>query len=195
MTLSLPLTSDSRTQLAHRLNEHVHQLLVLEWQLRQAHWNTRGAWFFARHELFERIADDTRHQIDSLAERVGALGHAVEMRPRVVVEGVLPPLPSGLHRGETFLEHLTHHSVELAARIRTTLDTARTLGDPVTDDLLTETTRVLEKNIWFLRSHLDTTGDSAATQAATPPPIPIQGANTARPAPRVSKLAHALTEH
>ena len=72
----LPMTTETRLRLATALNNNLHDLLLMEWQLRQAHWNTRGSWFFARHELFEQIGDHVHAQADNVAERIGALGYA-----------------------------------------------------------------------------------------------------------------------
>ena len=176
MTLAFPLSASSRAQLATNINQLVHQLLLSEWQLRQAHWNTRGAWFFARHELFERLGDSTREVADTLAERVGALGHPVEMNPVNVVSRAPSPLPSGLHPGETFLRGIAQHMVGIAADLRQCNDTATKLDDPVTADILSGAARELERNLWFLRSHMRPMQPLGAepTRLPTPPPVPAE---------------------
>lgn len=170
MSLALPLSASSRAQLARELNHVVHQLLLAEWQLRQAHWNTRGAWFFARHELFERISDTTSELVDTLAERIGALGHAVEMRPKVIVGAAPDPLPSGLQSGETYLQGIAQHLVRVATDLRSCTDSAEKLHDPVTADISTGAAQKVEHALWFLRSHLPPVTPLTADPATLPKP-------------------------
>lgn len=177
MSLALPLSASSRAQLARELNHVVHQLLLAEWQLRQAHWNTRGAWFFARHELFERISDTTSELVDTLAERIGALGHPVEMRPMVIAGAAPEPLPSGLQSGETFLQGIAQHLVRVAADLRGCNDSADKLHDPVTADIATGAAQKVEHALWFLRSHLPPVTPLTTEPATLPkPPASSDGA-------------------
>ena len=197
MTLPFALPSSSRKQLALDLTRHVHHLLLLEWQLRQAHWNTRGPWFFARHELFEKVGDVCRSQLDILAERVGALGHAVEMRPDVVTRSAPPVMPDGLCRGETYIEYLTHAVVRIVHELRSSVDVARALSDSVTEDILTETIRTFEKQTWLLRRHLrpdDSTQPSASTMRA-PSPRPTKTDGEAAVGKSMATVPMAIAAH
>ena len=56
----LPITQETRSHLAPALNRTLHEVLMTGWQLERAHRNTRGAWFFARHQLFDRVSEHLR---------------------------------------------------------------------------------------------------------------------------------------
>ena len=164
----LPMSTDIRARLARSLNQNLHELLLLEWQTRLAHWNTRGSWFFARHELFQKIGQDLNRSADMVAERVGSLGYAADSRIMNPSETAMPTVSSGLQRGDTFLQELTRNLVRASESLRSTLDEAEKLGDPITADLATEVTRMVEKDAWFLRSHLDPLDEVAANVASLP---------------------------
>lgn len=165
----LPMSTDVRARLATALNRNLHQIMLLEWQLRQAHWNTRGSWFFARHELFEQVGGRLYEAADLVAERIGALGYAAEADPLMVRQDALPMVSPGLQSGDIFLDELTRNMVRLSQSLRDTLDDANKLGDPITEDLVTEVARNTEKDAWFLRSHLD--GGQRSPQALTKVPV------------------------
>jgi len=56
------------------LNQHLADMTDLYSQIKQAHWNVKGMQFFQLHELFDRLADEVRDQVDLIAERSTALG-------------------------------------------------------------------------------------------------------------------------
>lgn len=184
----LPMSTDVRVRLATALNRNLHQLMLLEWQLRQAHWNTRGSWFFARHELFEQVGRHLHEAADMVAERVGALGYAAEADPLMIQQDSLPMVSPGLQSGDVFLEELTRNMVRLSASLRDTLDDARKLGDPITEDLVTEVTRTAEKDAWFLRSHLDSR-DRAPQALSKVPVLPLSDGATREEKRRTAREA------
>ncbi len=66
--------ADVRQKLIELLNQQLADTLDLYTQTKQAHWNVKGTGFFQLHELFDQLASDVFGFIDTIAERVTALG-------------------------------------------------------------------------------------------------------------------------
>ena len=57
------------------LNEFLCDLEVMNVKLQNYHWNVRGKGFFITHEKLEEYYDETREQIDEVAEHILSLGY------------------------------------------------------------------------------------------------------------------------
>ena len=68
------LPAGSRTKVVELLNARLADAIDLGTQTKHAHWNVKGANFIALHELFDKLAESVEDQIDTIAERVTALG-------------------------------------------------------------------------------------------------------------------------
>ena len=68
----LPL--NTRTRVVKLLNARLADAIDLGTQVKHAHWNVKGPNFIALHELFDKLAEATEDQIDTIAERATALG-------------------------------------------------------------------------------------------------------------------------
>ena len=63
-----------RQSMIELLNERLVDVIDLELQAKQAHWNIKGPNFVGLHELFDRVALQAREYADEIAERAVALG-------------------------------------------------------------------------------------------------------------------------
>src|SRR3954452_15760183 len=68
------LPASVRTPIVILLNNRLADAIDLGTQAKQAHWNVKGPNFIALHELFDQIAEHIEDHIDTLAERITALG-------------------------------------------------------------------------------------------------------------------------
>src|ERR1700694_6225935 len=68
------LSKNIRAKSVAVLNRHLAAAIDLHAQVKQAHWNVRGATFIAIHELFDKVADAVEGYSDTIAERAGARG-------------------------------------------------------------------------------------------------------------------------
>src|SRR5436190_14744393 len=64
----------ARAELNALLNQRLADVLDLQLQLKQAHWNVKGPHFIGLHELFDKISEEVESYSDSIAERVVQLG-------------------------------------------------------------------------------------------------------------------------
>ena len=68
------LPAGTRTKVIELLNARLADAIDLGTQTKHAHWNVKGPNFIALHELFDKLAENVEEHIDTLAERVTALG-------------------------------------------------------------------------------------------------------------------------
>ncbi len=124
--------------------------------VRMAHWTVRGPQFAALHALFETFYNQLGQETDDLAERVVQLGGTPEGTTQLVGQkSRLAPYDAGLRAGLDHVTALRQRYAALAATTRSAIDTAAEAGDADTADLLTGTSRVLDKALWMLEAHLD----------------------------------------
>jgi len=149
----LPL--ETRTKVCKLLNERLSDLIDLKLQTKQAHWNVKGPNFIALHELFDDIADVLEPLIDATAERLTALGGVAEGTvPVIAKRSSLPAYPLDISAGLAHVDALATSFAAAAKATRKSIDEADELGDADTADLFTGASRELDKQLWFLESHL-----------------------------------------
>jgi starvation-inducible DNA-binding protein len=148
------LSENIRTQAVDLLNKHVAAAIDLHAQVKQAHWNVRGPGFIAIHELFDKVAADVEDYSDLLAERARALGGEARGTVQVAAErSFLVPYPLGV---ADVAQHVFAVAGALAAfgqSARDAIDEASKFGDADTADVLTEVSRGIDQQLWFVESH------------------------------------------
>jgi starvation-inducible DNA-binding protein len=83
------LPVEIRSKLCQFMNERLADLIDLQLQTKQAHWNVKGPQFIALHLLFDEIAGELPEHVDTLAERVAL---PKERWPPSVREPSWPPI-------------------------------------------------------------------------------------------------------
>ena len=156
---TVPLSSvdpDVAAGVAQFLAPVVIDLTALATDGKQAHWHVRGANFQAVHELLDSVVDHAREWADLAAERVVALGLPIDARTRTVgAKATTPDMAEGFLPADEAI-------AEIVAEIDATLVTVRTAVtelaelDPVSQDVVIEIARGLDKDRWFLSAHLST---------------------------------------
>ena len=144
-----------RIPLVVLLNQALAELIDLQLQAKQAHWNVKGPNFIALHELFDTVAADAAAFADSVAERIAALGGQAEGTISVVGRRTtLPAYPVEIVAGRDHVDALSNSMAVVGKSIRGAIDRAVELDDADTADLFTEVSRELDKKLWFVESHL-----------------------------------------
>jgi starvation-inducible DNA-binding protein len=101
----IDLGVEIRYQVIDILNKTLAASLDLKTQIKQAHWNVKGANFLQLHELFDTMATEMEGYVDMVAERVTALGGTAFGTARIAAsESILPEYPLDAVDG---IEHLT----------------------------------------------------------------------------------------
>lgn len=144
-----------RSQSVEVLNKHLAASIDLHAQTKQAHWNVRGPNFIAIHELFDRVSEQVELFSDMLAERAGGLGGPAHGTVQVAASNsfLIPYAP--LIADEA--SHVFAVAGALAAfgqSVRDSSLAAAKFGDADTADLLTEISRGIDQQLWFVESHM-----------------------------------------
>ena len=145
-----------RIEMVALLNQMLADTIDLRLQVKQAHWNVRGIHFQALHELFDEVAEHLPDYTDAMAERAGTLGGAAIGTVTEVAKATrLNAMPTAFLDASEALEAVKSRVAFVANEARKGVDTAAEYGDEVTADVLTEVTRGLDQQLWFVESHLD----------------------------------------
>ena len=151
----IDLPAEVREQMISLLNQHLADTFDLYSQAKQAHWNVKGPEFFQLHELFDKLADEALGYVDLIAERVTALGGtAAGTVGMSAATSRLDEYPLDVSRGLSSIEALVGAYASLAETARVAIETAEHVSDADTADLFTEVSRGLDKSLWFLEAHL-----------------------------------------
>ena len=151
---SIDIPAEQREQLAKILNQVLADLTDLASQTRQAHWNVRGSFFYSLHKLFDDLTDSVEGYLDSVAERVTALGGLAQGTVRLAAgRSQLKELPTNLEGDLEFVQALSERYAQITASVRISIENAQNLNDTGTADLLTGLSRHLDKSLWLLDAH------------------------------------------
>ena len=149
------LPANTRTRVIELLNARLADAIDLGAQSKHAHWNVKGPNFIALHELFDKVAESLEEHIDTIAERVTALGGTAHGTLATVARATtLKPYPPDLAEGLAHVDALSAALADFGAKVRAGIDEATRLGDADTADLFTGISRENDKYLWFLEAHL-----------------------------------------
>jgi starvation-inducible DNA-binding protein len=121
-------------------------------QLKQAHWNVRGALFVAIHAQLDAFVDTARAAGDEIAERIVTLGVPADGLVQTVARHTrLKPVRTGFLATQEVVEEVSNRILVLIHGLREGIRvTAET--DPVSQDVLIGVTAQWEKHLWMLQS-------------------------------------------
>jgi starvation-inducible DNA-binding protein len=152
------LPAVARAEISDLLNQRLADCIDLQTQCKQAHWNVKGPSFIALHKLFDEINEEVEEYVDLLAERVVQLGGIAEGTARVVAErsslDVYPLVDSG---GPQHVESLSIALAGFGRSVRLGIEEMNELGDADGADILTQISRGIDKALWFVEAHQQST--------------------------------------
>ena len=120
--------------------------------IKQLHWNVIGPNFRPIHLHMDEIHEEVLEAIDSVAERLSAVGHSPNGRLVSVGKSTeLTDVPEGFLRDSEVLLHASERTRELIGLIRSRMDAIEDV-DTVTADLLHQIVQSLEKHHWMLQA-------------------------------------------
>lgn len=144
-----------RDVVAHDLAPLLADATDLTLQAKQAHWNVRGPNFMQLHELFDSVYEHAGEWADSIAERMAQLGSAVPGTLQAAHAGTrLTPYPLDLTGEKPHVERVAAALAQYGESMRAAIDSFTAHGDTATADLATEIVRAIDKDLWFVESHL-----------------------------------------
>ncbi len=149
------LPARSRARLETLLNQRLADAIDLAAAFKQAHWNVKGPQFIALHGLFDQVHGAIEAHVDTLAERIAALGGTALGTIAAVARGSsLAPYPETLRAGPAHLVALVERMADFGRKLRAAIAAAERLGDAGTADLCTAISRDADQQLWLLEAHL-----------------------------------------
>ena len=150
------LPSNTKTTIIDIANTALAAIIDLALATKQAHWNLKGPTFIAVHEFLDEVREELDEHVDIIAERVAQLDGIALGTIQTVSKGTtLPAYPTDIRKVDDHLKALVERFAALSKSTREAIDTADDAGDADTADIFTAYSRVLDKNLWFLKSHLE----------------------------------------
>jgi starvation-inducible DNA-binding protein len=148
------LGEDARDETGRLLQLTLVELIALSLIGKQLHWNIAGPGFRDLHRQLDELVDEWRELSDVVAERAVAIGFSPDGRaPAVIAQSELEPVEPGPTRVTDAIHQLTHRVAEVDERARERCERLGEIDLP-SQDVLIEVTRVLEKQLWMIRSQL-----------------------------------------
>lgn len=127
---------------------------VLYMKTQGFHWNVVGPNFYSLHKLSEGHYEDMAEAIDTLAERIRALGHIAPASYSWYEKLSIIKEEPEAKDGKTRLQDLVADHESLSRLLKDGFDIAEKARDHGTADLFVGRMRAHEKAAWMLRSVL-----------------------------------------
>lgn len=155
-TSHLDLNEQTRKGAISLLQARLSDALALEAQTKQAHWNVKGRDFIQLHEFFDSVHGEIEEIVDTLAERITALGGVADGRIQTTARAsTLHEYALETRSGDQHLKALAAVLAQFGRSIRKHIDMASELGDADTADVFTEISRETDKQLWLVEAHLE----------------------------------------
>ncbi|WP_419728651.1 DNA starvation/stationary phase protection protein Dps [Lichenicola sp.] len=149
------LDSNARSVAIDVLNKRLADGLDLALITKQAHWNLKGPQFIGVHMMLDGFRDEQDDLTDKMAERITALGGtAFGTTQDITRDSQLEPYPTDIYKIADHLAALIDRFSVYGNAVRQNIDETDEAGDPDTADLLTEVSRAIDKQLWFLEAHV-----------------------------------------
>ena len=146
------MTADQRKEVADAVANVLADAYRLTISTQGLHWNVEGPLFYSLHKLTETQYQELSASIDSLAERIRALGLPAPQSLRELADrSILQDLPDEADL-KSRIERLIDDYERSVRRATLVVQLAETNGDIKTADLLTERVGSYEENAWMLRA-------------------------------------------
>ena len=137
---------------AVHLQDALVDLVALGLNAKQAHWHVHGPNFLPVHQHLDALVEDSRAWADLVAERAVALGAAVDGRPATVAsDASVDTFPAGYVEDGKAVALIAEQVGAVVLGLRRSVAALGEL-DPVSQDLVIEVLRGLEKHLWMLQA-------------------------------------------
>ncbi|MNM93933.1 DNA protection during starvation protein [compost metagenome] len=155
MEINIGIGEQDRAAIAEGLSRLLADTYTLYLKTHNFHWNVTGPMFNTLHLMFEGQYNELALAVDSIAERIRALGfpapgtYAAYARLSSIKE------EEGVPEAKEMIKLLVQGQEAVVRTARSIFPLIDKVSDEPTADLLTQRMQVHEKTAWMLRSLLD----------------------------------------
>jgi len=150
------LPKSTREKVVALLNARLADATDLTLAAKQAHWNVKGPNFIALHELFDEVYTLVAGHVDLIAERAVQLGGNADGTLQAAAKNSsLKPYSLRISAGRDHVDALSSMMADFGKKVRAAITETAEWGDADTSDMLTEISRDIDKQLWFVEAHLE----------------------------------------
>lgn len=154
IAIDIGISDQDRADIAGNLSRLLADTYTLYLMTHNFHWNVTGPMFNTLHNMFMTQYTELWNSLDTIAERIRALGHFAPGTYREYAELSSISEPQNVPEATEMIRMLVKGNEAVAKTARTAFKAADDANDQPTADLLTQRLDVHEKAAWMLRSLL-----------------------------------------
>ena len=154
MAIDIGITAKDRKDIADGLSHLLADTYTLYLKTHNFHWNVTGPMFNTLHLMFEGQYNELALAVDTIAERIRALGHPAPGSYKDFAKLSSIKEASGVPDAKTMIKQLVEGQEAVVRTARKVFPVAEKASDEPTCDLLTQRMQTHEKTAWMLRSML-----------------------------------------
>ena len=153
--INIGISDENRKEIADGLSKLLADSYTLYLMTHNFHWNVTGPMFNTLHLMFMEQYTEQWNAIDSIAERIRALGFAAPGTYKEFVRLATVKEVDGVPKAMEMVRLLVNAQETTARTARGLFEIVDKAGDEPTADLLTQRINIHEKTAWMLRSLLE----------------------------------------
>lgn len=157
MKTNIGIKQDNISKIVDVLTKILADEFVLYTKTKRAHWNVEGPDFYNKHLFFEQQYDAIDEIVDTVAERIRALGHytPATLKDFLALTHLTEELKEK-NDSNGFIKELLLDHESIIIYLRENINPiANELQDAGTSDFITGLVENHEKMAWMLRAHLN----------------------------------------
>jgi starvation-inducible DNA-binding protein len=155
MAIDIGISEEDRKSIVDGLSRLLSDTYVLYLKTHNFHWNVTGPMFRTLHLMFEEQYNELALAVDSIAERIRALGFPAPGAYSIYARLSSIKEEEGVPSAEDMIKQLVAGQEAVTRTARGIFPLLDKVSDEPTADLLTQRMQVHEKTAWMLRSLLE----------------------------------------
>ncbi|HEY4297067.1 MAG TPA: Dps family protein [Paraburkholderia sp.] len=152
--VNIGISDKDRKKIAEGLSRLLADTYTLYLKTHNFHWNVTGPMFNTLHLMFETQYNELALAVDSIAERIRALGVHAPGSYKDFAKLSSIPEADGVPAAEEMIRQLVEGQEAVVRTARAIFPSTEAANDEPTADLLTQRMQTHEKTAWMLRSML-----------------------------------------
>lgn len=153
--VAIGIEDTKRQQISEGLSRLLADTYTLYLKTHNFHWNVTGPMFQTLHTMFETQYTELALAVDSIAERIRALGYPAPGTYSEYAKLSSIDETPGVPKAEEMIRLLVQGQEAVVRTARSLFPLVDEANDEPTADLLTQRMQVHEKTAWMLRSLLE----------------------------------------
>lgn len=153
--MDIGINEQDRQDIVNGLSRLLADTYTLYLKTHNFHWNVTGPMFQTLHLMFEQHYTELSLAVDSVAERIRALGHYAPGSYADYAKLTSIQEAIGVPKAEDMIKQLVDGHETLCRTARAIFPVVERASDEPTADLLTQRLQIHEKTAWMLRSLLE----------------------------------------